>query len=282
MGRFAVTALVAAALAAGTGCGAEEAAREAVDPVAEAAAKTAAAGGARIDGAIELKLSAGKFEMPMTGVVDFEEKRSRVVVRFPALGAEQRKAGFPMEEIRDGLSIYRTSPPLREETGERWAMVDLEAVADEADLDADALAHWDESDPQSMLRFLEVAGDARPNGHGRVGGVATTRYAEVSAERFVEVVAPDVDAETRRAGAEVVRENWGADAVSLRVWLDEDGLIRREEVDLDMTVAGERIDAVLRMDLKDFGASYDVALPDDGDVEDVTDEWDRYKSLFVG
>ena len=101
-------------------------------------------------------------------------------------------------------------------------------------------------------------------------------------ERFAEIVAPDADSEFRRGFADGMREQLGADAIETRVWLDEDGLIRREEVDLGMLVEGRRIDARMRLNFNDFGDGHEVALPADGDVKDVTGEWEDYKAHFSG
>ena len=76
------------------------------------------------------------------------------------------------------------------------------------------------------------------------GGSRTTRYdARVSVERFAEIMAADAGPEFLCGFADGMREQLGADAIETRVWLDEDGLIRREEVDLGMLVEGRRIDA---------------------------------------
>jgi hypothetical protein len=282
MGRFAVFALVAAALAAG--CGAEDAAREAVDPVADAAARTAAAGGAQVDGVITYEIEGERIPSTMTGVVDFENERSRVVTRFRAFGAKvERESGFPDERIRDGLAVYITTPLLRDEIDERWAKVDLEEMSDEYGLDAEMLGSWDESSPQSMLRVLEAAGGARDAGRKRIGGELTTRYdAQISIERFAELVAKDADPDFRRGFVDGITEQMGSDTVATSVWIDGDGLIRRERMEMTMNIEGESIDATLLMSFSDFSDRHEVAVPDEGDVKDVTLDWDRYKVHFTG
>jgi hypothetical protein len=84
--RLPATALVALALA---GCGAEENAREVVDPVAEAADRTVAAGGARIDGAALFQVQGQEVEATIRGIVDFDDERSRIRMRFPGLSAQE-------------------------------------------------------------------------------------------------------------------------------------------------------------------------------------------------
>ncbi len=69
--------------------GAEENAREVVDPVAEAADRTVAAGGARIDGAALFQVQGQEVEATIRGIVDFDDERSRIRMRFPGLSAQE-------------------------------------------------------------------------------------------------------------------------------------------------------------------------------------------------
>jgi hypothetical protein len=288
MGSAKATALVVLALAL-AGCGADDAARdarEAVDPVAEAADRTAAAGGARIDGAAWFEYEGQMIEMTMDGVADFEDQRSSMTMTLPALTArEERESGLPLERLRDGLSIYASAPDLRARIGKRWAKIDIAEGTEGLDLDEDALAGWDESNPQQLLRFLEVAGNARPAGSERIGRKRTTRYdALVEVERYADHALGDNDDPDARAGFIAgLRESLGADSIPVSVWLDEEGLIRREEMVMPVELApGESIEAKLVIDFEDFGPHHDVELPGDDDVEDVTDEFEQYREYFTG
>jgi hypothetical protein len=283
MRRLTVTALVVAAIAA-AGCGAEETAREAVDPVAEAAARTAEAGGARFEGTIVYSIDGERIPSRLTGVVDFANERSRTLTRFQAFGAKaEREAGFPDERIRDGLTIYLTTPLLRDEIDEHWAKVDLDGLEEEYGVDTEMLGSWDESDPQDLLRFLEAAGGAVEAGRERVGGVMTTRYdARVSVTRFAEIVTADADPDFRRGFTAGMREQLGSDTIATSVWLDEDGLIRRELLRLTLSIEGELIDTSMRLNFSDFSDRHEIAVPDEEDVKDVSGEWDRYKVHFTG
>jgi hypothetical protein len=282
MRRLTVTTLVVAALAA-AGCGAEDTARDAVDPVAEAAERTAATGGARFEGDIVYSFDGQRIPSTLTGVVDFENERSRTLMRFEAFGAKaEREAGFPDERIRDGLTIYLTTPLLRDEIDEHWAKVDLEGL-DEHGVDTELLGSWDESDPRSLLRLLEAAGGAKAAGRERIGGEPATRYdARVSLRRFAELATEDADPELRARLVEALTRQMGSDTVATSVWLDEDGLIVRERIDMTLAIEGERLDASVRIRFSDFGDGYEVAVPDEGDVRDVTREFDRFGVHFTG
>jgi hypothetical protein len=282
MRRLFVSALLVTAVAAG--CGAEDAARETVDPVAEAAARTAAAGGARFEGAIVYEVEGERIPSRLSGVVDFENERSRTLMRFEAFGPKaEREAGFPDERIRDGLRVYLTTPLLRDEIDEHWAMIDAEGLGDEYGVDTEMLGGWDESDPRSLLRFLEAAGGAVEAGRERIGGVMTTRYdAQVSIARYAQLVTQDADPDFRRGFSEGLRRQLGSEAIDVSVWLDDDGLIRRELLNLTLTIEGQDLDASMRVNFNDFSDRHEIDVPDEDDVKDVSDDYSRYKVHFTG
>jgi hypothetical protein len=244
MGRAAATALAALGLAA-AGCGAEDA-----------------------------------------GVADFDDERSHIRLWLPALGARrQGEVGLPLERLRDGLVVYVTGPDLRRRLGKRWAKVDLEERAEGVDIDEEALGGWDETNPQQLLDFLQAAGAAQKAGTERIGGVRTTRYdATVQVERYADhLLGDDVDDEVRQVYIVGLLRGLGATSIPVSVWLDDDGLIRRERMTIPVEIVpGEEVDARMVFDFEDFGPHHDVPPPADADVEDVTDEFDEYREYFTG
>jgi hypothetical protein len=282
MRLLSVTALVVCALAAG--CGADEREREAVDPVAEAAARTAAAGGARFDGQIVYTSDGERTPTTLTGVVDFENERSRTLWEFEHLSPKaEYEAGFPDERIRDRLTIYLSTPLLRDEIGKRWAMFERERLVERFGAETELIGGLEESDPQALLRLLEAAGGAVEAGRARVGGVPTTRYdARISTSKYAELVTGDADPEFRRGFIDAMNDKLGSDTVAASVWLDRDGLIRREQLELTLLLDGEPIETAMRLNFSDFSDSHEVALPEPGDVKDITDEWFRYRVHFWG
>lgn len=79
-----------------------------------------------------------------------------------------------------------------------------------------------------------------------------------------------------------MRQQLGSDTIATSVWLDEQGLIRRELLDLTLDIGGDLIDASMRITFSDFSDRDEVAVPDEGDVKDITGEWDRYRVHFTG
>jgi hypothetical protein len=62
----------------------------------------------------------------------------------------------------------------------------------------------------------------------------------------------------------------GLDSMPLDVWLDADGLPRRILIDTTFAVSGQQATFHMQVDMSDYGAPVDVALPPAGDIRDGT------------
>lgn len=270
------------------GCGAEEAAkdvRETVDPVAEAADNMAASGGARVDGDMTVRL--GQLEIPMTvdGAVSFEEHEAQFVMDFPEGGipgatakemeAARREADFPIRTIMRTEETYFSTPRVVEEgreDGVRWLKFDHSEVDEEGDLDISGINQMSEINPEAMLRFLRTVADARESGRRTIDGVATTRYtATVDIRDYPETVEPERREAAQRT-VDILIKAWGSPTHRVHVWIDADGLIRREQLTYSFVESGETAHARVVLDFLDVGTPQDIALPDDDEVNDISDE----------
>jgi hypothetical protein len=274
------------------GCGADEAAqevRDTVDPVAEAADKMAASGGARVDG--ELTLRGAGFVLPLTidGAISFEDDESRSEMDLAERGIpgatatqmeEARRAmGLPLRLITRGNESFLNTPRVEREgrqDGVRWLKIDYEEVDEESDLDFSGINQMSEVSPDAMLRFLRTVADARETGRRTMDGVATTRYtATVDIRDYPDTVEPERREAAQRT-VEVLTKAWGSPTHRVNVWIDDDGLIRREEMTYSFTDGGEKLRARALLDFLDVGRPHEIAFPDDDEVIDVSDELAGY------
>jgi hypothetical protein len=279
------------ALVALSGCGAEEAAKdtakdvqEALDPVAEAAAKTTEQGGARIVSRIDTRFEGVEVPMVMDGAVDFEGDRMGVELDYAPEGIDgvdakgmaqaRREADFPVQMIQAGDVVLVKTPSIRRKSrGEKeWAKVDLAEVDEEAGLDLVGASQISELNPEAFLRFLMTAGGSREAGHELLDGVRTTRYTgTMDIRRYPDTVPPE-----RREAAErtvkVLEEAWGSTKEDYTVWIDEQGIVRRERVKLTIADKEGRMKMDMDMRFKDVGRPHEVAMPDDAEVVDITDQ----------
>jgi hypothetical protein len=282
--RFAAICLGALAL---VGCGADKAAneiRETVDPVAEAADRMANAGGARVDGDMTVRM--GNLEIPMTmdGAVSFEDHRAQFVMDYdesgiPGATAQEledarREADFPVRAIMGVEESYFSTPSVVEkgkQDGVRWLKIDLEEVDEEGDLDFSGVNQMSEVNPDAMLRFLRTVADARETGRRTIDGAATTRYtATVDMRHYPETVEPERREAAQRT-VDFLIEAWGGPTHRVDVWIDGDGLIRREQFTFSFEESGETAKARMVMDFLDVGTPQEIAVPDDDEVFDISE-----------
>jgi hypothetical protein len=282
--RLAAICLGALAL---SGCGAEEAAqevRDTVDPVAEAADRMAASGGARVDGDVTLRGTGLVVPMTMDGAISFEDQQSQFMMdladRIPGATAEQveearRQMDFPRRVITRGNESFISTPRVVREgrpDGVRWLKIDYEEVDEEGDLDFSGINQASEVSPDAMLQFLRTVADARETGRRTIDGVATTRYtATVDIRDYPDTVEPERREAAQRT-VEVLTKAWGSPTDRVNVWIDDDGLIRREVMTYSFTEAGEKVRARAVLDFLDVGRQQEIAMPDGEEVVDVSDE----------
>ena len=275
-------AVICLAALAFVGCGAEEV-RETVDPVAEAADNMAAAGGARVEGDMTLRGQDLLVPMTMDGAISFEDQESRFVMDFgqiPGATADEmdrvrQQAEFPIRMVTRGNEVFFSTPRVVEHgqaDGVRWVKFDSEEVDEESGLDLTGLNQMSEVNPEAMLRFLKTVADARETGERTIDGVRTTRYtATVDIRDYPATVEPERREAAQRT-VEVLTKASGSPTHRVHVWIDADGLIRREEMSYSFTDAGETVRAQVVLDFIDVGEPQEIEIPDGDEVVDVSDE----------
>ena len=276
-GMMAVALLAVAALP--MGCGGKDIAR-AVDPVAEAADRTVAAGGAELTGDGAFRAMGVTVPIAISGSVDFEERRTHLkmdVRRTKALaGVDLSDAGFPMEYISEsGRTVWFATAAMRGKLpdGKRWGKVELGDLDDDTGLAFQQLNRFDESNPAEWLRMLRTAGGAKEAGTATIDGVRTTHYkATIEPRRFPETVSEDERAKARETVRQIDEfDRTLLDPSPVDVWIDADGLIRRERVLVDETFEGVRTRGRIVIDFVNFDRDLEVDTPGGDETLDVTD-----------
>jgi hypothetical protein len=169
-------------------------------------------------------------------------------------------------EIRtDDLVLYLRMPFLQQAapTLKPWIKLDLRQAGEELGLDVEALVQLGtQSDPTKALEFLRAAGEVEEVGSATVRGVETTHY-----EGFVDLerYAGQLDNEAAARSLRQVIELTGESQMPLELWIDDDSLVRRMSWKQQTVAAEGQAPTTLAatMDLYDYGAEVDVALPPD-------------------
>ena len=273
-----------------SGCGADDAAddaaqevKKAVDPVAEAAEKTAASGGARMIGDVKMSYAGTPMTMTINGEISFEDSRMRMRMNMgqikgvPAseMDTVRREAQMPMDFVQTPDEIFLSTAKLREkgkQDGIEWIRLDLEKLDDETGLDLQQANQFNEINPEAMLRYLRTMGDARKTGTATIRGERTDRYeGTIDLRRYPEMVAEE-DRESAERTADFMVKAWGGPTMRLAVFINEQGLIVRERMPMSFTESGEKVKALMVIDMVDLGSSQEIELPDEDETVDITEE----------
>ena len=134
-----------------------------------------------------------------------------------------------------------------------------------------------QQDPTQMLQYLRTASTGVTEaGSATVRGVETTRYTgRLDFRKALDAGIEKLEltpAERQRAreGMETMLDQLGGEGVPFEVFVDEDGLLRRMTMDMNMAIEGEQVSMKMSMDYFDFGVDVNVQAPPARDVFDAT------------
>jgi hypothetical protein len=236
------------------------------DPVAEAAAKTQAEGSVKVAMTMSMNVVGPKpFTMngEGTGVFNNDNGSGRMTFTMRGEGVE---AEFDFVYVMP--AIYMRSPLFESELpdGKSWMKIDLARAGEELGLDMEALMNYRPTDAVASLEA--TAGEVEEVGTEAVRGIETTQY---RATIDLEKAASEGPEELRESMARVA-ELTGISTIPVRVWVDEDGLIRRlaQTWNQELPDGAGRMHTEMTMDLYDFGPRIQVDAPPPGEVFDAT------------
>jgi len=267
-------ALQLVALAVGlTACGGDALA---LDPVASAATKTVEAGSSRVEVKVAMKVGGDSVDMTGSGAFDYRKARGEATysMQLPMFG----EVGMDMRIL--GTRVFIRLPEALAGAGltggKEWTSVDIGKSLDRSGLGG--LDFSQQQDPTQMLQYLRAASTGVTEaGSATVRGVETTRYTgRLDFRKALDAGIEKLEltpAERQRAreGIETMLDQLGGEGVPFEVFVDEDGLLRRMTMDMNMAIEGEQVSMKMSMDYFDFGVAVNVQAPAAKDVFDATE-----------
>lgn len=206
------------------------------------------------------------------GEGEFDEpgRRGRMTMRTGS-DVPAELGDFEMEMVLVDTAMYMRSPMFDQvpQISTPWVSMDLEQAGG-----VDPFSGGGTTDPARTLDYLRgVSGDLTEVGQAEVRGVPTLHYrATVDLERALAELPAD-DRAALEPAIEQTREMLSGSEFPVEVWIDGDGLPRRMEYALDVTVPGAGQSSMsFSMELFDFGTAVAVEPPPPGDVTDLTGE----------
>jgi hypothetical protein len=237
--------------------------------IALAATKTQDAGTARM--AMKMDMLGGAQDVSVTaeGVADFASQKVAMTMDLGALG-EQAGMG-KMEMVSEGTTVYMKFPNHKQlGLPTAWLKMDLEKMAGLEGMESLSQMNNDPSQSLEMLRG--VSDEIEEVGTEDVRGTSTTHYkADINVDKALAEMPEEARASFKRVYADL-----GVQTLPAELWLDDEGLLRRQKVTVDMSkakgaaAAGPQAPTEMVMDIEfyDFGAEVDAEPPPASEVTD--------------
>ncbi|HJU47379.1 MAG TPA: hypothetical protein VJ689_04545 [Gaiellaceae bacterium] len=173
-------------------------------------------------------------------------------------------ANWKIDAVLDGFVMYMRMPFLGQQlpSGKSWVRMDLRQAAAAKGVDLGQLDSYVRSDPRQTLDYLRaVAGKIVPMGREDVRGTETTRYrAMLDLAKYGRMV----PARQQQAFGDFYKAatQLGLTLVPVNVWVDDDGLLRRMDMELTLTpTAGKAAKSSLRFEMFDYGQPVSIEAP---------------------
>lgn len=249
-----------------------------LDPVAEAASKTTEAGSSRVAFDSTMWLLGKEVSFSAQGLYDYERQRGSLTMDLSSVlpGA----SGLGTFELRQlDSTVFMRMPALAGAflpQGKQWLSFDVGAALGKAGLGGLDPANL-QQDPSQFLGLLRASSvDVQEAGYDTVRGAEVTRYtAKLDLRKSIDASLKELELteeqrEALRKAAEQLADQVGTKTIPVEVFVDEDGLLRRLNMDLSMTVQGQRLAMEQTLDYFDFGVDVDVEAPPASQVLDLT------------
>jgi hypothetical protein len=228
------------------------------NPVAEAAQATMDSSGVRMNFTMSMQ---GPVQITMQGSGAMNGETKRVSLHMQANGGAA--GGFQMDEVVDGdLNVYMHSPVFSSVAGGKsWLLIKGSAWGDLPGSDALAGAGMSFGPKQQLDALESVSDGVSVVGHEPVNGVSTTHY---SASIDIGKVTGQLPDKLREVVGDAMD---GLSAMPVDVWVDDQGLLRREQSTFTLGPLGSMS---MTIDFSDYGTHPQIDLPAESDVYDVT------------
>jgi hypothetical protein len=226
--------------------------------------KTTQARTARIKLATTVAAGGNSETITGSGVLDLQDGTSRM---------RMGQGGRQLEQRIVNQVLYQKPPAASGQLpeGKSWMKVDLQR------LNRSQGTGPSMSDPANSFAYTKSLSekDVRKVGDEPVNGVSTTHY---RVDLDLSKPAEGDSAQERKLRAQ------SGDDVPVDLWIDEDGLTRRQQIRMTVKdtaqtggagTSAQQAQAKVVMDFSGFGTEVDVAAPPSADTADVTDKVSR-------
>jgi hypothetical protein len=243
MRRICLGLVLLAFPAAGCGSGTEAT----LDPLADAATNTRNASSVRFHMVMELDAEGEHVTVGGPGEVSDHGRRLRMQMTMPRRQLGLPGGGNARFEMISANNIYyfRGGPFSHLPGGKEWVRVK-----------SAPLPNLGQSDPATMLDYVAATSDVTEKGDEQIRGAHTKHYtARIQVDKLAERASPDTRPRVQKL-VETMRDS-GIEEIPLDVWVDDQGLVRRET--MNWHPAGGSIQ--MKANFFDFGKPVQIEIP---------------------
>jgi hypothetical protein len=234
------------------------------NPVAAAAEATSDAGGVRIS---FTGSSQGPTRMTMSGKGVMNGETNQAMIAMSATGSTVSGAqGFTLQEVVDDGDLYLRSPELGAAFGDsaKWMLMRSKALGDLLQGSASG-AGMSTSPTQQLDALKDASYEVTEVGPEQLNGATATHYrALLDVDKLTDEIKDEVSGEF---GDLIERSMDQVSSATVDVWIDADGLLRRE---ISSSTMGSLGSFSMTIDFSHYGIRPEIEVPPSSEVFDVT------------
>lgn len=186
------------------------------------------------------------------GAVDFAAESTRMALSTSGGGT------LRVRKVNGFLYLDPAGGNDRLPAGKSWLGLDTAKIGNKKFGAYGKLKRGAATNPTQVLGYLRGVSRVTEKGAGRIDGAKTTRYtAKVDIDKVMKGTEP-----AAAKAMKSVKNRLGSDTFPMQLWVDEQGRIRKEKVDLHFTTRkGDKAAVNTTVTLSDFGKDVTVSQP---------------------
>lgn len=238
------------------------------DPIVAAMQNTLDAGSATMMLDEQTAVGGQSANIQGSGSIDFTGQQGILNLRLPTqLGSTSASIDMVFKD-----AVYYMKSPVFAQIlppGTTWVKMDLKELSKSSSAAAAQFAQLAQSDPSQFVDILRGSVQEQKVGTEKIDGDQTTRYNAKIDYRKAAKVADDAMKPALQTAAAGIKQATGGYTVPISVWIDSDGRVRREVVDVAVATSGSTAKSKVTVDFTDYGTDVNVSPPPDSQTVDI-------------
>jgi hypothetical protein len=238
------------------------------DPIVAAMQNTLGAGSASMTIQESTAVGGQSANIQGSGQIDFNGQQGTLNLQLPTqLGGSSASIDMVFKD-----SVYYMKSPVFAQIlppDKTWVKMDLKQLSGSSSAAVAQFAQLAQSDPSQFVDILKGSVEEHKVGTEKIDGEDTSRYGAKIDYRKAAKLADDAVKPSLKAAAAGIKQATGDYTVPIDVWIDSDGRVRREKVEVAVASSGVTANSQVTVDFTDYGTDVSVNPPPDSDTVDI-------------